>query len=64
MNDRNEDKIRKDRRYASLEVIPRDSLLKSFVDAQGRFVPRGRRKPLRHGRRLVHSGGLHRALRS
>ena len=40
INDRNEDNIRKDRRYASLEVIPRDSLLKSFVDAQGRFVPR------------------------
>jgi hypothetical protein len=40
INDRNEDNVRKNRRYAPLEVITRDSLLKSFVDAQGRFVPR------------------------
>ena len=40
INDRNEDNIRKDRRYARLEVIGRDSLLKFFVDAQGRFLPR------------------------
>ena len=40
INDRNEDNVRKDRRYAPLEVIAGDSLLKSFVDAQGRFVPR------------------------
>ena len=40
INDRNEDNIRKGRRYAHLEVIGRDSLLKFFIDAQGRFVPR------------------------
>ena len=40
VNDRNEDNRRKGRQYAHLEVISIDSLLKSFVDAQGRFVPR------------------------
>jgi hypothetical protein len=40
INDRNEDNQRKNRQYAHLEVIGKDSLLKSFVDAQGRFVPR------------------------
>ena len=40
INDRNEDNRRKGRRYAHLEVIGADSLLKFFVDAQGRFVPR------------------------
>ena len=40
INDRNEDNVRKNRRYAPLEVIGRDSLLRSFIDAQGRFVPR------------------------
>jgi hypothetical protein len=40
INDRNEDNVRKDRRHAPLEVITGDSLLRSFVDAQGRFVPR------------------------
>ncbi len=40
ISDRNEDNVRKNRQYAHLEVIGRDSLLKSFVDAQGRFVPR------------------------
>ena len=49
INDRNEDNVRKDRRYAPLEVIAGDSLLKSFVDAQGRFVPRELPDhPLRH----------------
>jgi hypothetical protein len=38
--DRNDDNVRKNRQYAQLEVISKDSLLKSFVDAQGRFVPR------------------------
>lgn len=38
--DRNDDNVRKNRQYAQLEVICRDALLKSFVDAQGRFVPR------------------------
>ena len=38
--DRNDDNVRKNRQYAQLEVIAKDSLLKSFVDAQGRFVPR------------------------
>jgi hypothetical protein len=38
--DRNDDNVRKNRQYAQLEVICKDSLLKSFVDAQGRFVPR------------------------
>jgi hypothetical protein len=40
INDRNEDNVRKGRGYAPLEIIERDSLLKAFVDAQGRFVPR------------------------
>src|SRR5215469_6702960 len=40
ITDRNEDNERKNRQYAQLEVIGRDSLLKSFIDAQGRFVPR------------------------
>jgi len=40
INDRNEDNERKNRQHAYLQVIGRDSLLKSFVDAQGRFVPR------------------------
>ncbi len=40
INDRNEDNRRKGRQYAHLEVIGADSLLKFFVDAQGRFVPR------------------------
>jgi hypothetical protein len=40
VTDRNEDNERKSRQYAQLEVIGRDSLLKSFIDAQGRFVPR------------------------
>lgn len=40
INDRNEDNRRKRRQYAHLEVIGADSLLKFFVDAQGRFVPR------------------------
>ena len=39
ITDRNEDNERKNRQYAQLDVIARDSLLKSFVDAQGRFVP-------------------------
>lgn len=39
ITDRNEDNLRRGRRYAPLEVIGRDSLLKSFIDAQGRFVP-------------------------
>ena len=42
--DRNEDNLRKNRQYAQLEVICKDSLLKSFVDAQGRFVPREKGK--------------------
>ena len=40
INDRNEDNVRRGRHYASLEVISKDSLLKSFIDAQGRFIPR------------------------
>jgi len=40
ITDRNDDNVRKNRQYAHLEVISKDSLLKSFVDAQGRFVPR------------------------
>jgi hypothetical protein len=40
ITDRNEDNERKNRQYAHLEVISRDSLVKSFIDAQGRFVPR------------------------
>ena len=40
INDRNEDNLRKGRQYAHLEIIGGDSLLKFFVDAQGRFVPR------------------------
>jgi hypothetical protein len=40
ISDRNEDNVRKNRQYAPLEVIAGDSLLKSFVDAQQRFVPR------------------------
>ena len=40
INDRNEDNRRKGRQYPHLEVIGADSLLKIFVDAQGRFVPR------------------------
>lgn len=35
INDRNEDNLRRGRQYAHLEVIGGDSLLKSFVDAQG-----------------------------
>jgi hypothetical protein len=40
ISDRNEDNLRKQRQYAPLEVIGLDSLLKMFIDAQGRFVPR------------------------
>lgn len=40
ITDRNEDNERKNRQYAHLEVIGQDSLLKSFIDAQGHFVPR------------------------
>lgn len=40
INDRNEDNVRKERQYAHLSVIAKDALLKDFIDAQGKFVPR------------------------
>lgn len=51
---RNEDNERKNRQYAHLEVIGQDSLLKSFVDAQGHFVPR-ELPDMRRGRNPVPS---------